>query len=515
MFLLKPMPKSDPIAAAAGEFLQNKLAVLSSLAALFVLQAIFRFQSDLNHDTAWYLHVAAGLLDGKRLYSDFIEVNPPLGIWLMVPVAGAARLTGADAIHLLYLSFFALTAASLGLAARYLNKLPGLASLQRNALLIAIAILLLFVPAGDFAQREHLQVLLFLPWLFLRLVRSANVAIPPFEAVITGTIAAIGICLKPHSLVAPIFVELAILILSRNPRLVIAPENLAAVGFAALYVVVLGVAVPEFFSGMIGLGLRAYVPFYGFGSGIIFLGSTLSLALAIAASALLPLVRGPSRNLTIVCLAASAGLLASYYLQAKGYSYQALPAKILSSIALSAALLGSLNAMAGKAGKFAALAGATVLFVVVSLWIDKQFYGYQGSDFTRAIAKYRPQAKSFFIASTNVTAGFPLTLKGNLVWASRFPAQWLAPYVAAHWQGGLLPADPIVAFALDAMVSDLEDFRPDIVFIDIRQDLSYYTGRPLDYVKFWENDSRFAAIWRDYQFQNVPGDYAIYVRKAK
>ena len=511
----KPSDRQLEFPETTWKLLSSKAVLLPSLAALFLVQAVFRFHSDLNHDTAWYLHVAAGLLDGKQLYRDFIEVNPPLGIWLTVPVAGAARLTGADAIYLIYVTFFALAAGSLGLVARFINKLPGLVSVQKNAMLIAIAILLLFVPARDFAQREHLLVLFFLPWLFLRVLRTAGVAVGPIEAAVVGSIAALGICLKPHSIVAPVIVELTVLFLLRNPRIVAAPENLAAVCSAALYAVVVAVAVPEFFTGTVELGLRAYLPFYGHGSDIIFRGGALSLAAASVTLVLLPFVRGPSRNLTIICLAAAAGLLASYYLQAKGYRYQAMPAEILSGMALSVALLGSLEAAAGKTAKFAALVGATVLFVVVSVWIDKQVYGYQGSVIARAIAKYRPDAKSFFIASIHVTTGFPLALKENRVWASRFPAQWLAPYVAAHWQDGLLPADPIVTFALEATVSDLESFRPDIVFIDIRERQPYFTGRPLEYLKFWKNDPRFAAIWQDYEIRNEPGDFAVYVRKAE
>lgn len=491
----------------------SRLLVPLALAALFLLQAAFRFQSDLNHDTAWYLHVAAGLLDGKQLYREFIEVNPPLGIWLTVPVVGAARLTGFDAVQLTYVVFFVLTAASVALIARYLNQLTDLGPEKRHVLLIVIAALALFVPARDFAQREHLLLLFFLPWLFLRIARTAGIAVPPVEAAVAGIIAAIGICLKPHSVIAPIFAEISVLFLTRNYRLVAAPENLAATGFVVFYLGLVGIAVPEFFSQTMKLGMRAYVPFYGLGFGTILqMSGQTALALALSLF-LLPFIRKPWRRVAVMLLAASAGLLASYYVQAKGFRYQILPAQMLSYAALAATILGSSKLNDNKRNLGAVLAGLLVLSVGPYVLNAKQLYPYQGQKFAAVISRYHPQAKSFFIASTHVSPGFPLAIGENRIWASRLPAQWFAPYVAKHWQDGPLPADPIIAYALDVTVSDLERYRPDIVFIDMRPEQAYFAGRPLDYVKFWMNDPRFATIWRDYTKQQLTGNYAIFVRK--
>ncbi|MFN9612486.1 MAG: hypothetical protein ACK51R_12255 [Hyphomonadaceae bacterium] len=34
-----------------------------------------------GQDILWRLHIAEGILDGKILYRDLIEVNPPLWFW--------------------------------------------------------------------------------------------------------------------------------------------------------------------------------------------------------------------------------------------------------------------------------------------------------------------------------------------------------------------------------------------------------------------------------------------------
>ena len=78
----------------ASPALSRTAATLSIVLLLFAVQGVIRFGAQINHDTAWFIHIANGLLDGKRLYVDFVEVNPPLAIWLIVPSTALARLCG-------------------------------------------------------------------------------------------------------------------------------------------------------------------------------------------------------------------------------------------------------------------------------------------------------------------------------------------------------------------------------------------------------------------------------------
>lgn len=105
----------------ASPALSRTAATLSIVLLLFAVQGVIRFGAQINHDTAWFIHIANGLLDGKRLYVDFVEVNPPLAIWLIVPSTALARLCGIEPDQGLYGVLFALTAVSLALSARYLR----------------------------------------------------------------------------------------------------------------------------------------------------------------------------------------------------------------------------------------------------------------------------------------------------------------------------------------------------------------------------------------------------------
>ncbi len=447
--------------------MRRRLTV-ASIVALFVIQAVIRFRSGIHHDVAWYLYIADGLLHGKHLYTDFIEVNPPLGIWLTLPVVWLGRLTGLGSITAFYSVLLALTAVSLLLVNRYLRLLADVPDTARAMLCVFIAAVILFMPAMDFAEREHLMVLLFLPWPFLRLARSRGVQLGLAEASLVGLMAAIAICIKPQSLLAPLGVELVLLLRFRNFWGLFAVENIAAAAFAVLYGVAIITFEPDFFETILPLGVAAYVPFYGYANSIIWLFSLHSVVLVALAVFLWQRTEGPLADIAALLGAAAFGFIISYFVQYKGFHYQILPARIFSAMACAAAVSGIVTQVPFAkwlpVTKF--LVGVSALTVAMNFGFQRQIYPDNGKILDAGIARYAPEARSIFIASTQVSHGFPFTLNRNLTWASRFPTQWLTPYVASKWQAGTFPSDDVVARALDWTVTDLVAFHPDIVFID-------------------------------------------------
>ena len=484
------------------------------IAILFVCQIAIRLGSELNHDTAWFLYVAQGVLNGGELYRDFVEVNPPLAIWLTVPIVMLSRATGLAPVEAFYGVFFALTALSLLLVRRYLAKIREMPDWTKELALILLAAAFLFIPASSFGQREHFLALLFLPWFILRFARSKGARISATESVIVGLLAAAAICLKPHAVMAPIAVEALLLLRGRNLRAVFTPENFGATIFAVIYGLAIVTWIPLFLGEMVHFGVAAYVPYYGFDAAVIMergVRPALVLALALV---LLHFARGPMRELSGLALAAALGFLVAYLLQAKGYYYQIMPAQIFAAVGGIFALTGILaDRNAGEARK-SPVVPAIVVSAIALLSFSAQAYVYRGSEFTKAISQYRLGAKSFFIASTNVFNGFPLAVRENLAWGSRFPTLWLVPYVADRWQNGPLPDDPIIAYALDAIVTDMQKFHPEVVFIDQGTSQDYIKRGTFDYLKFMNQDSRFAMIWSNYELRGQAGKFAVYVAKS-
>src|SRR4051812_34801008 len=96
-----------------------------------------------NCDVVILLHEAVRLLDGARLYVDIMEVNPPLIIYLNLPVAATARIIGVSPQALFPFFAFALILCSLALCNRLRSCLP--AGLGQAAILLLAFVLLVVV----------------------------------------------------------------------------------------------------------------------------------------------------------------------------------------------------------------------------------------------------------------------------------------------------------------------------------------------------------------------------------
>jgi hypothetical protein len=485
--------------------------LIAAIAGLFAVQAAIRFSVHLTHDAAWYLHAGRRVLAGAVLYRDIVEVNPPLGIWLSAPVAALADGLGLVSTGLFKAIVLLLTVAVLAIAGAIMRRVPELSRVAANAIVLVLAALLLFLPAYDFGQREHLLILLVTPWLVLRWCRVSGGAVGVSLALLIGALAAVGFALKPHCLLAAIAVEAAILVMGRRPRAFFAPENVTGAVLGLVYLAAAGILTPEFFTRMIEMGRTAYIPFYGYGFDVLALRAVLPLALGLVAVVLIKRLPPPLRAVSAVLLAAGVGFLASYALQA-GFRYQLLPA--LFTLALSASLVPVAFASGvARLPPLGVIASSLLVGVALITSLANQWRVYPTTRFEDGIARFAPDARSVLIASTNVYNGFPLVEERGLTWASRFPAFWLAPYVAATLGPDGGPANDLSRYALQATVDDLAAYRPDVVFVNEAPEQSYYRGEPLDFVRFWGHDPRFAALWQDYEKRGDAEGYAIYVRR--
>ena len=55
-------------------------------------------------DTGFLLYAAGRMLDGAHLYRDIVEINPPLILWLNLPVVWVARRLHVSDLHLYVLA---------------------------------------------------------------------------------------------------------------------------------------------------------------------------------------------------------------------------------------------------------------------------------------------------------------------------------------------------------------------------------------------------------------------------
>jgi putative flippase GtrA len=475
---------------------------LVAIGALFVLQFIVRAGAQLNHDVAWYLYSAGGILDGAKLYVDIVEVNPPLGIWTFLPVAWLSRAFGLDTGLALATFMLSACAVSLLLLSRILRSVADCPPAFIDGFLILAAFLLLFEPASAFGQREHLLILLTLPWFALRWARGQGATPHAAFAALIGLLAALGFGQKPHCVLAAVFVEGLMLFRARSIRVSQVPENLAGLVAGVLYLLAVSIFTPEFFSHILPLALQAYVPFYGTSAAMIIKATIFWCAALLLAVHVANRCPEPLRSWMHALGLAALGFLLAFLVQAKGFAYHLLPARItielIFGVAIAALAAGVLKF--DQIAAWAKFAAAVCLAVIAGNAVLNPAARYPDF-FAQAIAAHSLKPPSVFIASTNVSHGFPLTIEQGLAWGSRFPTQWLAPYAAANLDAEGAPADDLSRFALQATIDDLIRFEPQLVIIDERPKQAYFRAAPLDFQRFWKNDPRFAHLWCNYQLR--------------
>lgn len=489
--------------------LQRNLFI-AVIVGLFAVQAYVRFQSDIIQDTAWFIYIANQLLHGKELYVDILEVNPPLGMWLIVPIVWLAEKFNLDSVIAVDATLLAMSAAALWYCNRILRLYERISHQSRRLILVFLALFILFFPATLFAEREHFMVLLFLPWLFLRVIPNASTQMGSVERVIVGILAGAAICIKPQSVFAPILVELVLLLRSRDLKSLITFENIGGLLFVFFYGASIFLFAPKFLTEMLTLGAKAYVPFFGYAPSLILLNALWALIATLIAYLIRRRLALLSDDTSLIdgLLAAALGFIISYFIQMKGFGYQMMPADILVNLAGVCAAV----ALWQIERKFSFYILSALCIPAILLVGSPQSYLNNFVAIDKIMVRNEPEAKSLFIASTQIGHGFPYVQQRNLVWASRLPTQWLAPYIDSKWQPGQVPEDKITLDALDWTISDLIRFKPDIVMIDISKDQFYIASGKFEYLKFWANDKRFSEVWSNYKFRETVSGFDIYTR---
>src|SRR6202012_3540758 len=88
---------------------------------VFAVAIGLRLLVPLNTDVAWLLTVGERVLDGQRLYSDIVEINPPMAVLVFLPGIALARALGLDPQVVIDAQILLLAAASMVVTARILR----------------------------------------------------------------------------------------------------------------------------------------------------------------------------------------------------------------------------------------------------------------------------------------------------------------------------------------------------------------------------------------------------------
>ena len=173
------------------------------LLLVLLLAVVLRHFVVANSDVSWDLTVADKMLDGQRLYTDIIEVNPPATVYLYLLPAMLGRLSGLPAELFVDALVFLAAGLSLWLSSIILARTELPRGIDATELAAVAAAVILIIPAHTFGEREHIVLIGFLPLLAVAILRAAGRRPDLWMATVAGVCGGIVAIIKPF-FVAPI-----------------------------------------------------------------------------------------------------------------------------------------------------------------------------------------------------------------------------------------------------------------------------------------------------------------------
>lgn len=463
---------------------------------LVVAAGVLLWNAELVNDVAWQLWVARQLAHGITLYTDIVEVNPPLWFWTAIPVVDLAQLLGVSGYHVLIPSVLALVIVALLLVRRLCRNL------QSGVLIVlGFPVITLFAFLDVFGQREHLTLIAIIPYLVLVARRTEGLAASRTIAVFCGILAAFGIALKPYFLLVPFAVEMLLLVRTRHasPRPEIVTLGVLLIGYALSVRVFASV----YFLSIIPMMTLAY---HGYDQPILDLLHRPPVAMACLLLLSLPLYGRPRSSVAQAALVAGLAFLAAYLLQDKGWRYHGLPA--MGCFAL--AILAEAERFRWRAALLTQRAALVLVMAATLCLVLPLVEAARHDNRTNALLATRDLKAGDVVGVLSTSGGryWPIPEERHFIWPSRYMTYWmLIDAIDASRAGSHNPALVILMQKVrrDA-VDDLACHPPRRILED-RYNIPFLkTGL----VRFFSVDPDFARLMRAYRRGADYGEFATY-----
>jgi len=454
-----------------GDILRKWLPLVLILAAAVAV----RHFVVANTDVSWEITLSEKILDGQRLYTDLIEINPPASTFLYLPAVALARALGWAPETVIDILVFEAALLSLGAASRIVGRyrlLDGLDGWPIAAVTLAV---LTILPAQTFGEREHIALIAVLPMLATLAARAKGERPLLRYCLVAGIGAGVTVCIKPHFALALVFAVAAGALHRRSWRMLFALENVIAAAMAVVYGLCVVIFYRTYVTEVMPLVADVYLPVR-----LSLAKTLLDTPVVLWAGAVLialGLRRGTGVHpALLVLLAASAGFAGAYMIQGKGWPYQSYPmlALALIAFALACAFRRRAAVQTGKRSDLKTI-GAWVILGVIAAWSFAWFnIAVDNRAAATVVRLVAPPHPSIVLISDDVAVGHPLVRAVQGRWISHFGSLWVTEDAAIQrFAGGLdqakkqrLAAD--VEAERQRVIGEIRDGKPDIVLIDER-----------------------------------------------
>lgn len=503
------------------------------LMAIYALAWNLQDQLFINYDVSWLLLATKRLLAGGTYAHDFFETNPPLILYLYLPPVILNKLLTVNMVLIFrgYIFFIASLMLVLcwGLGRKIFSEQD---TWLAYLFFLAMALVFLVLPCFEFGQRDHLLVVLALPYLLLVVCRLQGEKFNSGYAAGLGLLAGLGFAIKPHFLMLPLLVEGYYAFYKKDKLAWLRPETLIIMLTIMIYVSSIFIFHPDYIYIVVPYSLRLYYRAVSQSWFALLLNGTVAYCGLSVLSYFIENKESRYQTLNTVLLLALLGSLFSYFAQRTTFYYHLVPALSLAFLLLLMLFYSLLSGLSRRWPEiiFASFLGA--LFFIFPAWIfcnlywNSLTYKKQTLDqVTVFMNTYARQAPVYFFVAT-ASYAFPAVDYTTTTIAPRFYFLWMvsglvnqALDLAQH------PGRPISEqynkdknFLLNMIADDLYQYKPRFVFVDQSADKYRIRDKNFNYLTYFSDNEKFRHEWSNYHYfatleQNGLYKLGVYERK--
>jgi len=473
-----------------------------------------------NWDVAWYFEMSQRLLDGERLYEKTVEVNFPLAVYIYLPAVWLSNLAGGSPYVWLAAGIATISLLIMAISDRVLLESTDRGSARWWTLMAGIGLTLIVFPTFKYGQREHLAVLLMLPYLLARLSGRSRPDDDELSYLIPlSLIAGIGFSLKPFFVIPWFATQIMVMRRSWNRR------NLGLTALTALPMAIQLVAIPVYYQDLLRLYRIFGAEYQAFGHvdpGVVMLENLYLPAAALVFLASASLV-DPTRRFFVQGLAwTSIAWFLTGVIQAKGWSYHFLPAHLTLILGGLIAVL-SLSGSGRRKAVQSLIVLCVTLIAVAGIWRERTRVDYPSRRAgLPAAVRDLPSGLRAISLSVRMDTSYPLLNELDARHVGTFQILWPLEVEYAHGgqPGRVVPVRPLEdidqpeSVLFESVVRDLVDKKPDLILVTTGNDPAFNDGQ-FDYLGYFSRDMSFKRELDNYSPGPSLEHIQFYVRKRE
>lgn len=511
----------------------EKITVFALMMGVYLFAWFLQDKFFLNWDISQLLHATELMLSGGTYSQDFFIPNPPMILFLYTPPVLISKLLGIKIIIPFRFYIFFLTSISLVMS-YYLTELifTKKDTVLRILFIISLAIILLALQFYQLGQRDCLLLVFAMPYLLTVALRLENKTINTIFAISIGLFAGLGFAIKPQFLMMPCLIECYFMYCKKSWFGWVRTENIAIALLLITYAFIVWTFFPDYIFTIIPYMLHNYysslnLPWFV----LIFHPLALFCGIPIVFYILL-YKSNRYLALSTVLMLALIGLFISYYSQHTVFLYHILPAFLIAFLLLTL-LLGIM--MTDYCSQLRDYVFTTILVIMLfSLCIPTLSAIYKTgtlykqnvlANLTTFMHSF-PAHQSIYVFSVMTNYSAPLMHYIDIKTAGRFDCLWMAAGLTAEVN---LTGENAVRqyiknnrnkqFFINMIVEDLQQQKPDLIFVDTREYNVFLHGIPfhLDYLSYFLENNLFRNEWNHYQYLTTisGGDISAYDYKLE